>query len=579
MNEKRLDAAQAKKNVNCKELAERYLGPPAQRAGKALQWSCPLHQDGDSPSLTVYENGYHCFGCGASGDTIDLVMRLENVGFAEAVEKLSRLGPMNAPRKSGSQVGAQASPAKVAKWQQKATAIIEEASRLLASPEGAAGRDYLVRRGFEPETWQAWQLGYKPEVQRWEQRDGKWVVAEQLGPAITLPWMDRQRPTALQYRLLGHETMRYWQQAGGQRTLYGLDHIAGRPVLLIIEGEINAISVWQAARDLVDVISFGSESNIERAGAHLQALANRYGCIIFWADKAERAVEIAKHVSCAASFKSPRGFDANDLLRAGRLRSYLQQLLRKAEAERQGGFRAQGPLYSTEPAQADPPAVQEDSTQDKSGEVVGAKDRVEALEVELEALLVELAHIPGKGMEFARPGHPGHAVYCRFCELEREWINFRGHQAAGVVDNRVAEQCNHIKICRGVNNMSEEFPSTHGTAHPIDPCEQGRPDSEVSALGTPSKLARRLLENYAETDPAIFLEFSAWEDIPPGELVELDEEDDLIFLNETVELALPSAMIRILIPRMPDRHPEDASSASPQKEHAPLARQDSGSDS
>lgn len=421
MNEKRLDAAQAKKKVNCKELAERHLGPPAQRAGKALQWSCPLHQDGDSPSFTVYENGYHCFGCGASGDAIDLVMRLDDLGFVEAVEKLSGLRPMDVPRKSGSHVGAQASPAKVVKWQQKATAIIEQASRLLALPEGAAGRDYLVRRGLEPETWQAWRLGYKPDVQRWEQRDGKWAVAEQLGPAITLPWMDRQRPAALQYRLLSHETIRYWQQAGGQRTLFGLDHIAGRPVLVIIEGEFNAVSVWQAARDLVDVTSFGSENNIERACAYLQALAQRYDCIISWADKAERSVEIAELVGSAASFKSPRGFDANDLLRAGRLRSHLQNLLQKVEAGHQDEFPAQRPRGSTEPAPADPPAVQEDSPQGNTSEVVGAVGRMEALEVELEVLLAELAHTPGKGMEFSRPGHPGHATYQRFVELEREW--------------------------------------------------------------------------------------------------------------------------------------------------------------
>jgi hypothetical protein len=423
VNEKRLDTAQAKKNVNCKELAERYLGPPAQRAGKALQWLCPLHQDGATPSFTVYENGYHCFGCGASGDAIDLVMRLEDVGFVGAVEKLSGLGPMDAPRKSGSQVGAQASSAKVAKWQQKATTIIKEASRLLALPEGATGRDYLVGRGLEPETWREWRLGYKPDVQRWEQRNGKWVIAEQLGPAITLPWMDRQRPAALQYRLVGHETMRYWQQADGQRTLYGLDHIAGRPVLLIIEGEINAISVWQAARDLVDVISFGSENNIERAGTYLQALAQRYERVISWADKAERAVEIAKHVGNATSFKSPRGFDANDLLQAGRLRSHLQHLLQKAGPGRQFDSPSLRPIQITEPVPAGVAIAQEDIPQQGTDEDAANKNRADSLEVQLEALLAELGSTPGNGMEFARPGHPGYETYRRFCQLERQWMD------------------------------------------------------------------------------------------------------------------------------------------------------------
>lgn len=420
MKARRLDTAQAKENVNCKELAERYLGSPAQRAGKALQWSCPLHQDGASPSFTVYENGYHCFGCGASGDAIDLVMRLEDVGFVEAVEKLSGVRPMDAPRQSSGQAGMQASPAKVAKWQEKANVIIEEASRLLALPEGAPGRDYLVSRGLEPETWQAWRLGYRPEVQRWEQHKGEWVIAEQLGPAITLPWMDRQRPTTLQYRLFGHEKMRYWQQAGGQRTLFGLDQIAGRSVLVIIEGEFNAISVWQAAHDLVDVISYGSENNIERADRYLQALAQRYEHVISWADKSERALEIAKHVGNVASFKSPRGFDANDLLCAGRLRGYLQRILQEVGAgEPIIALVAERPDTSGKLA---PSTAQENTPATSQDDFELSNNPKNELERELEQLLEELNRTPGLGMEFARPGHLGYETYQRFVELEREWL-------------------------------------------------------------------------------------------------------------------------------------------------------------
>lgn len=429
MKARQMDAVQAKENVNCKELAERYLGSPAQRAGRALQWPCPLHQDGATPSFTVYENGYHCFGCGASGDAIDLVMRIENVGFVEAVEKLSGLGPMEEPKQSPGQAGLHASPAKVAKWQEKATVIIEEASRLLDLPEGAAGRDYLAGRGLEPETWQAWRLGYRPEVQRWEQHRGEWVIAEQLGPAITLPWMDRQRPAALQYRLFGHEKMRYWQQAGGQRTLFGLDHAAGRPVLVIIEGEFNAISVWQAAHDLVDVISYGSENNIERAGPYMQALAQRHERVISWADKSERALEIAKYVSTVVSFKSPRGFDANDLLQAGRLRSHLQHLLQKAEAGYQCESPSLRPIQTTEPVPAGVAIAQEDIPQQGTDEDVANKNRADALEVQLEALLAELGSTPGNGMEFARPGHPGYETYLRFCELERQWMDAAGRSS------------------------------------------------------------------------------------------------------------------------------------------------------
>lgn len=34
--------------------------------------------------MKIYENGFHCFGCNKSGDIYELIMKLENVGFARA---------------------------------------------------------------------------------------------------------------------------------------------------------------------------------------------------------------------------------------------------------------------------------------------------------------------------------------------------------------------------------------------------------------------------------------------------------------------------------------------------------------
>lgn len=77
--------------------------------------------------------------------------------------------------------------------------------------------------------------------------------------------MDGQRwPTGLQQRLIGHKTLRYWQQAGGERTLFGVDHLTGKPILVIVEGEFNAMAISQTADDLLDVVSYGSESITDR---------------------------------------------------------------------------------------------------------------------------------------------------------------------------------------------------------------------------------------------------------------------------------------------------------------------------
>ncbi|SDP19219.1 DNA primase [Pedococcus dokdonensis] len=58
--------------------------------GHGFVGCCPFHDD-STPSLSVggVKDRFHCFGCGASGDVIDFVARLEGLGFREAVQRLN----------------------------------------------------------------------------------------------------------------------------------------------------------------------------------------------------------------------------------------------------------------------------------------------------------------------------------------------------------------------------------------------------------------------------------------------------------------------------------------------------------
>jgi hypothetical protein len=49
---------------------------------------CPFH-DERNPSFTVWPDRFHCFGCGAHGDVISLVSRLDGLSFLEACQYLS----------------------------------------------------------------------------------------------------------------------------------------------------------------------------------------------------------------------------------------------------------------------------------------------------------------------------------------------------------------------------------------------------------------------------------------------------------------------------------------------------------
>ena len=73
-----------KQSVTVREAAERY-GIEVKRGGMAC---CPFHDD-KNPSMKLNEDYFYCFGCGASGDVIDLAARLFGLSGYDAAKKLA----------------------------------------------------------------------------------------------------------------------------------------------------------------------------------------------------------------------------------------------------------------------------------------------------------------------------------------------------------------------------------------------------------------------------------------------------------------------------------------------------------
>ena len=72
-----------KQNICVPDAAEHY-GLQVNRNGMC---SCPFHED-RHPSMKLNERYFYCFGCGATGDVIDLVARLFALSSYEAAQKL-----------------------------------------------------------------------------------------------------------------------------------------------------------------------------------------------------------------------------------------------------------------------------------------------------------------------------------------------------------------------------------------------------------------------------------------------------------------------------------------------------------
>mgnify|MGYP001032486374 FL=1 len=75
---------QIKMAVPVKEAAE-YYGLEVNRGNMVC---CPFHND-RTPSMKLNEGYFYCFGCGATGDVIDLVARLFNLSSYDVAKKLA----------------------------------------------------------------------------------------------------------------------------------------------------------------------------------------------------------------------------------------------------------------------------------------------------------------------------------------------------------------------------------------------------------------------------------------------------------------------------------------------------------
>lgn len=140
-----------KARVNIVDLIGRYV--VLKPAGKNFKARCPFHPD-DTPSLVVSpEKGlWHCFGCGAGGDAIGFLMRIERLTFPEAVAKLAQ------------ELGVELRPGgdRKNRLYQVNREALHYFARELRGPRGEQARLYLLSRGIGVKLWEKWGLGYAP---------------------------------------------------------------------------------------------------------------------------------------------------------------------------------------------------------------------------------------------------------------------------------------------------------------------------------------------------------------------------------------------------------------------------------
>ena len=131
------------------------------RRGRNYVCNCPFHSE-KTPSCTIFmeTQSFYCFGCGAGGDVITFIMKIENLSFPEAVTLLAQRSglevPQNDPRDA---------------MRAKLKTRIYEMNRLAANfyytnlikGNNKAGLQYFAQRKLTPQTVKKYGLGFAPD--------------------------------------------------------------------------------------------------------------------------------------------------------------------------------------------------------------------------------------------------------------------------------------------------------------------------------------------------------------------------------------------------------------------------------
>lgn len=147
-----------KANNDIVTVASKYI--TLTKRGKTWWACCPFHFE-KTPSFAIneVEQYYHCFGCGASGDVINFVMKHESLDFYDACKRLSEYAGMEMPEFHSDE-----NLVKNKKKRERIYQALVDAARFYYSnlklPESKVALEYLQSRRVDTAVIKEFGLGY-----------------------------------------------------------------------------------------------------------------------------------------------------------------------------------------------------------------------------------------------------------------------------------------------------------------------------------------------------------------------------------------------------------------------------------
>lgn len=205
-----------------------------------------------------YGTGYFfCRQCDAKGDAIAYVMRRDNVKFRQAVEILglpldsqpSRPAPRtprrpeNAPNTLNECIALDDDG-----WQNAANSFCERAFNTLWSAEGKKALAWLKNRGISESVIEAYGLGFNTEDTK-----TTWGNTEVfIDRGVVIPWLIDGRFWRINIRRAEGKP-KYRGVKGGANGLYNADAITRDDIVIMVEGEFDALVIASHVKGVTPV--------------------------------------------------------------------------------------------------------------------------------------------------------------------------------------------------------------------------------------------------------------------------------------------------------------------------------------
>lgn len=307
---------------------------------------CPACGDAsrpDSDRFRIWPNQrlggtFWCRRCGRAGDLIQFRRDFMGEDYNTAAAACGKEADQAATRKARRPPRAQGRPEyrpeekgpPGAMWSHQAGKLVAWANHHLLSAAGADPRAWLADRGIESEAIECFTLGWNPGDQKsrdlWRDRKA-WGLPRELkegrekklwiprGLIIPLmvedkPWrvrIRRREKTGPRYYVLPGSSMRQMVCPGDLR------------VAVVVESELDALTVWSACNDLAFAVAMGSSSARPDTEAHKALTAAQTILVALDFDKAgkDAARWWRAHYPSAKRWPVPVGKDPGEAFALG----------------------------------------------------------------------------------------------------------------------------------------------------------------------------------------------------------------------------------------------------------------------